>query len=277
MDNETLRKVQLAMLDILKEIKRVCDENDIKYFLDSGTLLGAVRHGGFIPWDDDIDISMHRSEYNKFLKIAPEKLKPQFFLQTWDSDPGYPYPFAKVRKIGTIYDEAMSEFTNQKHRELWVDIFPLDVYPDNKKERCENKKRIMLLRYSMWMKYNVKPWRNHSKTWERIAVRCKYIPSSIYAFMHSGDQLKELYTHYMTMYNEQSSEMYECGAGLTIYGKCATPRYCTDELTNIKFEDSVFLAPKDYNTYLKILYGDYMTLPPKEERVNHHHIIELKL
>ena len=74
MDNETLRKVQLAQLEIAKEIKRVCDENNIKYFLDSGTLLGAVLHKGFIPWDDDMDIGMLRDEYEKFLQIAPEKL-----------------------------------------------------------------------------------------------------------------------------------------------------------------------------------------------------------
>ena len=108
MERELLRKVQLTQLEIAKEIRRVCEENDIPYFLTCGTLLGAVRHQGFIPWDDDMDVGMLRENYEKFCRIAPEKLKPEYCWQTWYTDPNYALPFGKVRKRGTLFLEAKS-------------------------------------------------------------------------------------------------------------------------------------------------------------------------
>ena len=277
MDPVTLRKVQLSMLEIAKEIKRVCDENGINYFLDSGTLLGAVRHKGFIPWDDDMDIGMLRSDYEKFLKIAPSKLDKQYFLQTWDSDPGYSNAFAKVRKLGTVYVEETSQYSNQKHRELYVDIFPYDVYPDNEYSRRKTGHKIMLLRNAIWIKCGVKAWLHHTVTWKRIASHMSHFPEEIYAATHSLDSMKSEYTHYMELYNGESSQYYVPGAGIYKYGKWIIPSHCLENYQNILFENVSFSAPLDYDTYLKHAYGDYMKLPPKNERGNRHKIIELKL
>lgn len=111
MERELLRKVQLKQLEIAKEIKRVCEENEIGYFLCYGTFLGAVRHKGFIPWDDDLDLGMLRADYEKFCRIAPSALKPEFCLQTWYTDPNYGLPFGKVMLRNTIYLESKKNHT----------------------------------------------------------------------------------------------------------------------------------------------------------------------
>ena len=103
MDDVTLRKVQLELLAMLKDIDQVCSKYQIAYFLDSGTLLGAIRHQGFIPWDDDLDIGMLRSDYDRFSAIAQKELGDSYFWQTWKTESGYAYPFGKVRKRHTVY------------------------------------------------------------------------------------------------------------------------------------------------------------------------------
>ena len=109
MEQEILRKVQMTQLEIAKEIRRVCEENNIRYFLADGTFLGAVRHQGFIPWDDDMDLAMPRADYERFCRIAPEKLDPKYCLQTWYSDPNYALPFGKVVKRNTVYLEGRAQ------------------------------------------------------------------------------------------------------------------------------------------------------------------------
>lgn len=275
--NTLLRNAQLAMLDIAKEIKRVCDEYDIRYFMDSGTLLGAVRHKGFIPWDDDMDIGMLRKDYERFIKIAPNKLKDGYFLQTWNSDPGYPYAFAKVRKLGTIFIEASSQFSDQKHREIWVDIFPYDVLPDDVSLQKRNKYKLKILEYSLWMKCGLRPWMNHNAKWEILAVKCKYIPYILYGYFHDNEWLKKEYEYYLTRFNNTSSKKYVSATSGGEYGRWSVPRGCLDNLKELNFEDTSFLAPADFDTYLTIFYGEYMKLPPAEKRENRHHIVKVKI
>ena len=157
MEQELLNKVRSVQLEIAKEIRRVCEENDISCFLAHGTFLGAVRHKGFIPWDDDMDMGMLRQDYEKFCRIAPSKLKPEFCLQTWYTEPNYALPFGKVMKRGTVYLE------NKKTRRLqdngiYVDIFPYDYAPEDPVARNRMTASLLSIYRMKLMKSGYKPW-----------------------------------------------------------------------------------------------------------------------
>ena len=126
----TLRELQLLEFEMLKKVKEICNKNHITYFLSGGTLLGAVRHGGFIPWDDDVDIAMPRPDYERFLKAAEQEFEYPYEILTPDKDSSYLFPFAKI-----IDKRAKVKTTSRKNEQVWnvwVDIFPLDSMPKNK-------------------------------------------------------------------------------------------------------------------------------------------------
>lgn len=126
--DSTLRKLQLAELEILNEFVRVCEKWSLRYYLVGGTLLGAVRHKGFIPWDDDIDVAMPREDYDKFATVCREELGPDYFYQSPETDLHYFLTYAKIRRNGTeVYEKR---FKNAAfHKGIFIDIFPLDPCP----------------------------------------------------------------------------------------------------------------------------------------------------
>lgn len=271
MDNKTLRKVQLKELEILKEIKRVCDKNNINYWLDSGTLLGAVRHKGFIPWDDDSDVGMKREDYNKFLSIAEKELGDRFYLGTWHNSNHFGSPFAKVMLKGTKFIEN-NKVDSLEDSGIWVDIFPYDyiAYDDkgmNMVMKLEHLKRLI------YMKTGRESWvrGNGSSLREKLAYNVYLLISKVCSLQTLINKYEKIANTYNL--NGKGNKIYQvCDEK---FGRLVYPKDIFDELDTIQFEDDVFSSPKRYKEYLTITYGDYMQLPPKEEREKGHNIVEV--
>ena len=267
MEREVLQKVQPILLDMVKEIDRVCKENGIRYFLYRGTFLGAVRHQGFIPWDDDMDVAMPRADYEKFCRIANEKLGAQYCFQNWHTDRDYAHPFGKVRKRGTLYVEAKCRRLPENG--FYVDIYPLDFGPEDAQEqRTLNRKLLHLYRVKL-MKCHYTPWQEEDRIiWKK---RIGYLLYQFASLFVSQAFLVRQYEK-IVLSQPESRVYYEQSAlpKVPFFEKC----WC-DEVTPYPFEDTEFPGPKEYDAFLSSLYGNYMELPPEDKRENRHQIMEL--
>lgn len=269
MEQDVLRKVQLIQLEMAKEVKRVCDENGIRYFLYRGTFLGAVRHHGFIPWDDDMDIGMLRADYEKFCRIAPQKLGSEYCFQNWHTDENYALPFGKVRKRNTVFVEA--KCARLPENGIYIDIYPLDFAPEGEKQRKALARKLLHLFRVKLMKSGYTPWMEDDRIlWKK---RIGYLVYQALATFVSQEVLVRKYEALVAA----------VPASGTVYEQSALPiAYYFDaslfrEMADYPFEDTVFAAPRQYDAFLSTLYGDYMCLPPADKRENRHQIQELDL
>ena len=270
MDKITLRKVQLIQLELLKYVKEICENNGIEYFLIDGTLLGAVRHKGFIPWDDDLDIAMVREDYEVFINLVSNQINDLYFLQTWNTDPNYGFPYAKLIKKNTVYQEAVSCETGIKNG-VFIDIFPIDS--------CGCAKEMNTLKYVylnkvLLMKCNYKPWlATNAKN-----SKWKYYPfilaSKIFSREYIISKLESITKKYNSIY-KNSNYCFENFGG--DFSNLIFDKYIVDNLDKLQFEGDEFYVPQYYDDYLKIMYDNYMILPPIDQRGNQHKIISLKL
>lgn len=259
-----LRELQLCQLDIALDIKDICDRNGIKYYLIGGTLLGAVRHGGFIPWDDDLDIGMLRNDYNRFVSICEENLPDHLFLQTWDTDEGYALPFCKIMLKGTVFKEEVDCHSGSKSM-IFVDVFPFDNRDDSifrrKLNMFVNETARKLLQYKMG--YD-------------ISVRSKHTVLHFFlktiSRLCSKNTLKKIIIAAETKPNKRSTKyvMNSCGA----YRDREALERSGLEIEILKFEGYDFNVPIGRNQLLRNMYGDYMILPPVEKRGNRHKAVE---
>ncbi|ULQ60047.1 LicD family protein [Brucepastera parasyntrophica] len=254
-----MNEIQSAELDILKSLCVLLDKHNLRYYLFFGTLLGAVRHKGFIPWDDDVDIAMPREDYEKFIALPDEEFHSPFKLHEIQKTEHYYTPFAKY--IDSSIQIRLDEEQRRKgeHKYLWVDIFPLDGLPDSPlrtkllKQKAVFLKRLFKLSTSD-PEYKRSPLKNMV-----IKIIAKLFPyKKVYRMLH------KTITRYAFYNSKKAASISEINASFYIY-----PSEAFGTGKQILFEDAMFNAPVDSDTCLRVLYGDYMQVPPENERDTH--------
>lgn len=255
-EKEILKKIKIVACDVLNEVVRVCDENDIKYFLGYGTLLGAVRHKGFIPWDDDVDIYMFRDDYERFASIASEKLGSNYIFQDWRNEIEYPFAMGKVRMNGTLSKENSFNHLNM-HQGIFIDIFPLDKFPEDIKETQKiRKKCIALNNFSVLLSLDPKRKRNPLRN---IVI---YIAKKLF----NGKKIQKKLYDYIMHNNKSEYEYYGLHTD-NPFEHYRMEDFCP--AVKLEFEGKFYDCPKNYHKILQNTYGDYMQLPPEDQRVHH--------
>ena len=283
-----LRKIQLLQLEILKEVDRICRKHHIKYTLCGGSLLGAIRHKGFIPWDDDVDISMLRGEYDRFLRVCKKELDPEkYFVQTVDTDPEYRWIYGKIILKGTTYVRAGQE-SIKSNNGIFIDIFPRDGMSSNVIIGWIQTKCAYLLRkimYSPVGAVNSKSKLNRQVF--RLLRRIKKQDAlKILSFIQKLNfNKKTRIVRCWGLMGQNEKKRYELGFRghlrytNTYWRKLSREekrkrrdgilRVFFTEVMDAPFEDMTAMFTAHYDEWLRFTFDDYMKLPPKEKRVMH--------
>lgn len=268
-DTGEMKRTQLEILDV---VAKFCDDHEIKYWLDAGTLLGAVRHKGYIPWDDDIDVGMLRPDYDKFLRLFNGS-SSRYKAHSIENDPDFALPFCKVMDTSTIlYEPDEKGFRFSINIDIWV----FDNAPDDDavvdamfRERDEYRRKFYMRQMRIFGPAKGNILRRLCAYGWRILKKTAYFYLYCLPYNYYSRKIAEIPVPYMSVGTKRI-------ASFMGWAYCKLRREVFDEVIDVEFEGRKYKAPKCYDEWLSALYGDYMQLPPEEERVTHHAFMAFK-
>ncbi len=252
-----LRHLQLTILEIIRDVDELCKKNHIDYYLLGGSALGAIRHQGFIPWDDDLDICMNYENYCRFIQIAKRELDPQkYYVQEALVD--WPLNYTKIKLVGTKIIEYEGYSDGDNHDGIFVDVFRLDNSPSNKLSQG-----IQYLFAKLYLCYllSVRTYRSASLG-KRIMI--------FLSFPLKWKPIRNMVRWAVERYNTKQTDYYGFFYGRTRFKNCFMPRAFYGTPLRVPFENMMLPVPEQYHDYLTHLFGDYMTPPPVEQQVGLH-------
>ena len=263
---EELARLHAELLDILAEIVRVCTLCDIPYFIQGGSAIGALYNRGIVPWDDDIDIGMTRQNYERFLREAPEHLRPQYFLEWFGTEPNTPFYFAKVKRNGTLFVEQMFRYMDIHHG-IFVDIFPYDRIPDAPVAEWWHR-----LRSRFWINCFIGkafwPWRwcgrcEIEKPLPKSFASCLAI--RIVCTLMSRERIYDKMCRVLGAYNHSDCRR----VNIVRMPKDQIPRADVENTVPMPFGGLTVAAPRNIEAYLRHHYPNLRQVLPEEEQINH--------
>lgn len=263
-----MNEIQTVQLDLLRRFIDVCNDHHLRYYLFGGSCLGAIRHQGFIPWDDDLDVAMPRPDFEKLLALKHE-FKDQYFLQSVYTDKRYSYPYAKLRNSDTCFKETVFATTNMNHG-IWIDIFPLDGM--TRKTGATSVKSLKP--YWLWFRWYFSYLANllHKPRLDRrffTDILIDIVAILFFPFGIANWNAKSIDRSVKRIPYQEASLV---GPYLTMYfNKEAMPPSVFGDGVDAMFENMKVKVPANYDTYLKNIYHDYMKLPPTSKQVGHHY------